>query len=168
MRAGRARAKSILTFGRVAQSVEHRTFNPVAVGSSPTPFTNDIKGLREIVSPGPRIQSLKIRILPGTATGCQHLFYVHRSNAPSKPISIDTISVPKQISGRGVPRERLNNLLRGPFGRGMRSHVEVNDPTPDVTQDHKHEQQPKSNCRHDEKIDTNHVRHVILDEVRPV
>ena len=37
--------------GRVAQLVEHRTFNPVAVGSSPTPFTNHIKGLREIVSP---------------------------------------------------------------------------------------------------------------------
>ena len=25
--------------GRVAQVVEHRTFNPVVVGSSPTPFT---------------------------------------------------------------------------------------------------------------------------------
>ena len=27
--------------------VEHRTFNPVAAGSSPAPFTNDIKGLRD-------------------------------------------------------------------------------------------------------------------------
>jgi hypothetical protein len=37
--------------GRVAQVVEHRTFNPVAAGSSPAPFTNDIKGLRVLVSP---------------------------------------------------------------------------------------------------------------------
>ena len=37
--------------GRVAQVVEHRTFNPVAAGSSPAPFTNEYKGLRESVSP---------------------------------------------------------------------------------------------------------------------
>ena len=36
----------VTTDGRVAQVVEHRTFNPVAVGSSPTPFTTDNKGLR--------------------------------------------------------------------------------------------------------------------------
>lgn len=113
------------------------------------------------------IQSLSIQILPGTVIGSQHLFDVHRFNALSKPISMDTISIPKQISGRGVPRERLNTLLRGSFGRGMRSHIEVNDPTPEVTQDHKHEQHPKSNCPHDEKIYTNHVRHVILDGGSP-
>ena len=51
--AGRRAAEGspFLVHGRVAQLVEHRTFNPVAVGSSPTPFTNGIKGLREIVSP---------------------------------------------------------------------------------------------------------------------
>ena len=37
--------------GRVAQVVEHRTFNPVAAGSSPAPFTNEYKGLRESASP---------------------------------------------------------------------------------------------------------------------
>ena len=34
--------------GWVAQVVEHRTFNPVVAGSSPAPFTIDIKGLTRI------------------------------------------------------------------------------------------------------------------------
>jgi hypothetical protein len=53
--------------------------------------------------------------------------------------------------------------LRRPFGRGIRRHVDVNDATPSVTQDDKHDQQLKPNGRHDERIHTNHVRHMILD-----
>ncbi len=37
---GPKRNERKVEYGRVAQSEEHRTFNPEAVGSSPTPFTS--------------------------------------------------------------------------------------------------------------------------------
>ena len=113
------------------------------------------------------MEPFNVRILPGTLIDCQHLLYAHRFDALSKPISVDTVAISKKASGCSVPRERLDNLLRGPFGRGIRRYVEVNDSTPGVTQDDKHKQQPKSNGRHDKEVYANHVRHVILDEGSP-
>ncbi len=118
-------------------------------------------------APNAFMELLHKRVLSATLVGCQHLFYAHRFDALAKPISVNTISIPKQISGCSVPRERLENLSRGPFGRGIRRYVEVNDSTPRVPQDDKHEQQPKSNGRHDDKVHTNHVQHVVLDEGSP-
>jgi hypothetical protein len=117
--------------------------------------------------PNTSIESLDVRILPGTSIGRQHLSHTHRFDPSSKPISVDTVAISKKVSGRGAPRERLDNLLRGPLGRGIRRHVEVNDLTPGVIQYDEHEQQSKSNGRYDEKVHANHTVHVILDESSP-
>jgi hypothetical protein len=61
----------------------------------------------------------------------------------------------------------LDNLLRRPFGGGIRGNVEVDDATSGVTQNDEHEQQTESNSRYDEKVNTNHVWHVILDKGLP-
>lgn len=75
----------------------------------------------------------------------------------------NAITFPEQLSRRSVPRERLDNLLRSPFSRRIRRHVEVNDATPGVTQYYKYEQQPKTNGWRDEETHPNHVRYMILD-----
>ncbi len=80
---------------------------------------------------------------------------------------MNAISIPKQVSRRSVPRERLDNLLRGPFGGGIRRYVEVNDPAMGMAQDDKHVQHTKLNRRHHKEIHSNHVRHMILDERSP-
>lgn len=92
---------------------------------------NDMIGT---LPPNAFIQSFNIRILPGTSIDGQYLFYLHRLHAPSKQILIDTISIPKQKSGRGDQRECFENLLRGPFDRWIRPYVEVNIATPGMTQ----------------------------------
>jgi len=54
-----------------------------------------------------------------------------------------------------------------PFSRGILGHVEVNNLTSSMAQDDEYKKQAKSNRGYDEKIDANHVRHVILDESSP-
>ena len=114
------------------------------------------------------VKPLDIWILPRTVIGRHHLFYAHILDALSKKIAIDAISIPKQVSWRSVPRERLDNLLRGPFGSGILRYVEVHDATPRVTHNNEHEQKVKSNGGHDEEVHANHVRHVVLNHSHPI
>jgi len=113
------------------------------------------------------MKPLNIWVLPGAVVCGHYLLYAHRCDALSKAISINTVPVPKQVSRRTIPWKCLDDLLRRPFGRRIRRYVEVNDPTPGVTQYYKYEQQVKSNGRHDEKIHANRLRHVIINEGTP-
>ena len=119
------------------------------------------------IAPKDSAESLNIRILPRAMVCGQHLLDAHRLDTLSKPISINAVSIPKNVSWRRVPWERLNALLCCPFGRGIRRCVEVNDATPSVTHDDKQEQQPKSNGPCDKKVHANHVWYVVLDEGSP-
>lgn len=113
------------------------------------------------------VQPLHIGVLLGTAVGRQYLFDSHRFDAPSKPISIDAIAIPKQKSWCGVPGECFDYLLRGPFRGRMFSYIEVNDLTSSMAQYYEHEQQTKSDCRDDQEVYSHHFGHVVLDEGSP-
>ena len=63
--------------------------------------------------------SLHERILPGRAGGGQNLVDPHARDASREGFPVDPISIPKQILGSRIIRERLDELLGCPDCRGM-------------------------------------------------
>ena len=63
-------------------------------------------------------------------------------------------------------RWKRKTALRRHFKR-MVGHVEVNDPSPVMTQHDEHVQNPESNRRHGEEVASNDVRNVICQECSP-
>jgi hypothetical protein len=82
-------------------------------------------------------------------------------------MTIDTIAIAKKISRRCIPRKRLHDLLAGPLRRGRVGHVEVNDPSPIVGQDHEDEQDPERHCGDREEVNGDQVMDVVFEESPP-
>jgi hypothetical protein len=69
------------------------------------------------------------------------------------------------VSRRGVPRERLHDLLGRPRGRGGVGDVDMKDASPVVSQDDEDEQDLEHHCRHDEEVDGDEVADVVLSQI---
>ena len=64
-------------------------------------------------------------------------------------------------------REGVDDLLGGSFGVGMVGHVEVNDPSPVMTQHNEHVQNSECDRRNDEEVAGSDVGNVIGQERSP-
>src|SRR5262245_32636738 len=71
--------------------------------------------------------SFRVRILERRTGRGDHFLNLHSFHPASKLRSVDRISIPEQISRRGVIRKCFDELLRGPLGRRMLCHIEMND-----------------------------------------
>jgi hypothetical protein len=80
-------------------------------------------------------EPLHVGILPGTLWGNHHFFDAHVSHPSPKGGAIDAVSVAPQISWGRVPREGVDDLLGGPFRRGMFGDIEVDDASPLMRED---------------------------------
>ena len=70
-------------------------------------------------------QPFRKRILPWTSRRCEHLFDSHSLNPVSEMATVDSVTVPYQISRHSIFWERFDDLLRRPFCSGMLSNIEM-------------------------------------------
>src|SRR5262245_39272112 len=71
--------------------------------------------------------SFFVRILKRRMGRGDHFVNLHPFYPASKLRSIDRISIPEQISRRGVIGKCFDDLLCGPLGCRIRGHIEMND-----------------------------------------
>jgi len=99
--------------------------------------------------------------------GNQHFFDAHVPHLLPKGGAIDVVPIAQQISRGFVPRKGIDDLLCGPFCRGVLSHVEVHHASVLMGEDHQDEEHSEGDSRHSEEIKGDHIRHVILEERSP-
>ena len=80
-------------------------------------------------------EPLRVWILPWPLWGNQYFFDAHVSHPSPKGGAIDAVSIAQQISWGLVPREGVDDLLGGPFRRGMLGDIEVYDAAPLMRED---------------------------------
>jgi hypothetical protein len=74
-------------------------------------------------------------ILPRAAGGRADLLDLHALYASAERVTVDSVAIAEEISGGGVVREGIHDLLGGPVGGGMLGHVEVENAPPMVGED---------------------------------
>ncbi len=111
--------------------------------------------------------SFHTRILLGRPGSDEDLLDAHRIDAANEVVTVDPVPIPKQVAGRGVPRERLDDLLAGPPCGGVLGHVEVDHPAPVVCQNHKDEEHTKRRGRDREEVDRHQVAEVVVEKGAP-
>ena len=92
-------------------------------------------------------------ILPGTPRCNDHLCNTHIFEALPEIGAVDRVPIPQQILWRRVPWKRLYDLLGSPVGRGIGRHIELDDPSAAMAEDHQYKQDPECRCWNREKID---------------
>ena len=85
-------------------------------------------------------QPFNERILPGRASSSHDLFDAHVPDAALEVLTIDAVTISQQVSRCAVPRERFDDLLSSPLGRGVCSDVEVQDAPPLMGEDQEDEE----------------------------
>jgi hypothetical protein len=100
----------------------------------------------ETIAPDGTNQSLNIGILPRRTRSCENLLNPDCSCRLRKRSSVTAVSVPKQISRCGLPREGVNKLPCSPFGCRMCCHAKVHDAPAFMRQNQKDKQQPEMLC----------------------
>ncbi len=77
----------------------------------------------------------------------------HRLDPLTEVLSIDSVPISDQIARSRVPRESLNDLLRGPLRAGVGRDIEMDMAPTMMCQNDKDKQRSKANGRHREEID---------------
>src|SRR5262245_36929525 len=111
-------------------------------------------------------QALGERILPGAVRRREDFLDAHALHPVPKVLAVDPVTVTQEIGGRGVIRERLHDLLRGPVGGGALGDVEVDDPPAMVREHDENVENAQARGGHREEIDRNQVPDMV-DEERP-
>ena len=82
-------------------------------------------------------------------------------------LTIDSITVPKHVARRRVPRECLHQLLRRPLRSRMFGHVEMHHSSAFMSQNEEHIQDSETHRRHHEEVHRYQLLHVVLQERPP-
>src|SRR5262249_26094484 len=106
----------------------------------------------EAIAPDGTDQPLDISVLPRRARSCENFLNLHRLGRLRKRFSIAAIAVAQQVTRCACPRKSVNQLLRGPFSRWIRSDAKMDDAAAIMGEHEKDEQQPERHGRHDEEI----------------
>src|SRR5262245_8299916 len=96
--------------------------------------------------------SFRVRILERRMGRSDHFLNLHPFHPASKLRSVDRISIPEQISRRGVIGKCFDDLLSGPLGCRMLGHIEMNDLPAPVKEDDKAVQNTEIDRRDRKKI----------------
>jgi hypothetical protein len=82
-------------------------------------------------------------------------------------VTVDRVTVAEEIGSGGVVGEGVHDLLSGPRRGGMLGEVEVQDPTPMVSEDDQDEEYPQASGGHGEEVDRDEIADVIREERAP-
>ena len=92
------------------------------------------------VAPNAANDPLAGGMLPWTARGSFDFFDTHVLDALLERPTVDRVPVPEERARRGLPGQRLDDVLGGPLRRWMFSDVEMYDASALVRQHDEHKQ----------------------------
>jgi hypothetical protein len=121
----------------------------------------------ETLTPNAPDHPFDVRILPWRARRRPNLVDAEAIDAPAEVRTIDSISVPQQVTRSRIPRKGIDDLLRGPLCRGMVRDIEMYDPTTLVTKHDKDEQNPEGCRRQSEEVGGHQILDVIVEKTPP-
>jgi hypothetical protein len=82
-------------------------------------------------------------------------------------LTVDPVTIPEEIDGRGLLREGFDKLLSRPGGGGMLGDVEVDDAPAVVSEHDEDEEGPEASGGYGEKVDRNQVADVVGEKCPP-
>jgi hypothetical protein len=107
-------------------------------------------------------EALDLRMRPRTVPGHHHLLDPSVLDALPKGRPRETVAIAHERPRCLLPRQRRNDLLRGPLRRGVLGAMEVEHAPPFLSQEHQHEEDPERHRWYDKDIQGDYVLHVVL------
>jgi hypothetical protein len=92
-------------------------------------------------------------ILPGSARGDDDLANAHALDPALEVGAVDGIAITEQVSGAGLVRERVDDLLGRRRGGGLVGDADVGEFSAIVAEYHEAEEEAKGQGRYDEEVD---------------
>jgi hypothetical protein len=120
----------------------------------------------ETVVPDRADQAFGERILPRTLSGREDFLDPHALHALAEGVTVDGVSIAEEISGGGVGK-RVHDLLSSPRRGGMLGDVEVQDPTPMVSEHDEDEEHPQLSGGDGEEVDRDQIPDMVREERPP-
>ena len=96
--------------------------------------------------------SLSVGILPGRSWRSRNFANLHAFHAVLEIVAEDAVAISKKKARRFFVGESVNDLLRSPFGIGIRRDVEVNDLSPIVPEYDENVEHSKGRRRHGKEV----------------
>ena len=93
--------------------------------------------------------------------------YAHSSHFISEILTEDCVTVPQEVAGELIEQESVAQLLAGPFGGWLPSHVAVNYAATIMGKYQEDVENMKADRRNREEVDGNELRDVVLKERTP-
>jgi hypothetical protein len=121
----------------------------------------------QTLAPDRADEPLHERVLPRAVRRRENLLDSHALHAMPKSLTVDAVTVAEEVGRRGLVREGVDDLLRGPDGGGVLGNVEVDDPPAVVGEDNKDEEDAEASGGAGEGIDRDQVADVVRGE-RPM
>ena len=91
-------------------------------------------------------------ILPGRAGGGEDLANSHTLDSPRELLAVDRVSISKKVLRHGLLGEGLDELARGPAGRGMIRDVDMEEFAAVVAEHDEDEEQAEGDGRDHEEV----------------
>ena len=82
---------------------------------------------------------LRVGILPRRSRRADNFFDAHVRDSLLEELTVDSVAITNQKPRCFFVRKGLDDLLRGPFRRRVRRHIEMHDPPPIVAQNDERE-----------------------------
>jgi hypothetical protein len=121
----------------------------------------------ETLAPNRADQAFGERILPRTSSSRENFLDPHTLHALSEGVAVDGVSVAKEIGRGGVVGKGVHDLLSSPRRGGMLGNVEVQDPTPMVSEHDEDEEHPQLSGGDGEEVDRDEIPDVIREKRPP-
>ena len=112
-------------------------------------------------------QPFCVPVLPGRSGCGQHLFDAHAAKSFAYDVPVGAVAVADEEARCLMKRERLDQLLGRPSGRGIHRDVEVHHAAPIEAEDHEAVEDPECDGRHGEEVDGGDVFDVVVNEGPP-
>ena len=118
----------------------------------------------QTLSPDRSDNAFHIRILPRRARSRKYFFDAETFHSMSESITVDAITVAKQIAWSGIKRECLNQLLSRPHCGWVRCNIEVHDVTTVMAKHDKDIKNAKCGSRYCKEIDTGYTVSMVFEK----
>jgi hypothetical protein len=82
-------------------------------------------------------------------------------------LTVDPVTIPEEIGGRGLLREGFDKRLSRPGGGGLLGDVEVDDAPAVVSEQDEDEEDPEASGGYGEKVDRDQVADVVGEKCPP-
>ena len=111
--------------------------------------------------------SLDVSALPWRPWGAENFFDIQQFDLFPELVSVNPISIPKQVFRCAIEWKGFHHLLRGPCSSRVSRDIEVKNTTAVMGKHYKNEQNFKPDRMHREEIDRNELRRVIVQKCLP-